>query len=78
MALADALAQASSRSHMKCAVGTVAAQLDPKDRAAFDAALARKSKTSRDIVADMTSHGYPLTLSPVMRHRRGDCTCGTR
>ena len=78
MALADALAQPTPRTHQRCAVAIAADKLDASDRKVFAAALANPAKTSRDIVGNMTDHGHALTLAPVMRHRRGDCTCGTR
>lgn len=69
----------SESNHVKepCKLGRIRAELDPEDRTDLDAAL-DGDFTGRAIFRVLKKRGFDVSESVVMRHRRGECVCGTR
>lgn len=78
MALADAIANAMLRPGPKCRVALLRANLDKKDLAVLEDALASAGVSTSAIVTALRSEGHDIARSSIERHRRGDCACGTR
>ena len=77
MALADAIQAARMKPGTKCTIGEIADQLNKDDRAALTAAFLDKKVSAIAIVKALTAEGWPATRSPIERHRRQECACGT-
>tara|TARA_R110000868_G_scaffold292879_1_gene553390 strand:+ start:474 stop:713 length:240 start_codon:yes stop_codon:yes gene_type:complete len=79
MALADALATVlASKPGPKCTVSRLLAKLDPAERADYEAALANDELSAVTICKAFALEGHSVSRSPVERHRRGGCACGSR
>ena len=78
MGLADAIAAARKQPGGKCTVGKLRSTLTAADLQALDAALADPDVSSGQIIDGLRAEGHEATRSPIDRHRRGECACGTR
>lgn len=80
MALADALAQHTTRKGPGCTMGTIETVLDKADLTALHAAMADKTTAHTAIARALTAEGHKVNPDTVARHRRHECDCtrGTR
>ena len=79
MALADALAQVlATRPGPRCNIAKLLDGIPPDERPDYVAALADENLSAVTIVRAFGLEGHAIGRSPVERHRRGDCACGSR
>lgn len=79
MALADALATVlATKPGPVCTVGRMISKLDPTERPDYEAALADGDISAATICKAFALEGHPISRSPIERHRRGGCACGSR
>ena len=79
MALADALAQVlATRPGPRCTIAKLLDGIPPADRPDYIAALADENLSAVTICKAFAMEGHSVTRSPVERHRRGECACGSR
>ena len=79
MALADALAQVlATRPGPRCNVAKLLDGIPADERPDYVAALADENLSAVTICKAFGMEGHAITRSPVERHRRGECACGSR
>lgn len=81
MSLAEVFEEVAQRRrphHQLCSFVKVRDRLDDDDAAFVDRLMADEDVLGKDIAATLTRAGHEIKAEPVRRHRRGDCTCGTR
>lgn len=72
----DAFRGAVRRTGPTCGIAKIREQLDPKDRAVLDAALADDKVTGSAISRVLKDRGHSISQNAVTYHQRGDCRCG--
>ena len=71
--LEDLVPPPSSRS---CRVGQILSELDEKDQAILQDALADSMRwSSHALMNALKSRGLPISIHPILNHRRGLCRC---
>ena len=62
----------------RCHVGKALALMSEKDHAAVVQAMEPNSGFSAAFIAKaLREDGYPVSTSSALRHRRGECSCGS-
>jgi len=78
MALADALATVlAAKPGPVCTISRLMAALAPGERPDYLAALADPNISAAALSRAFNMEGHKVSRSPIERHRRGDCACGT-
>lgn len=78
MSLADRLANPRVRGKDRCVVESILDDLADADAAAVRAALADRSYTAGFIAESLTSEGYKISDTAIIRHRTSRCCCVSR
>lgn len=82
MSLSDRLKEPDTATRRaKCTLWKALALLAEQsgdEHAALRAALADRRYTGRQIADALRAEGFEVTPNTVNRHRRGECSCGTR
>ncbi len=77
MGLLDDIEAQTRRPGGRCAVGRVLNQLDAKDAADLEHAIADEATyTGEAIARALTARGHQLKGANVQYHRNGKCACG--
>ena len=59
-----------------CIVKTIMDKLDPEDKTILTQALNDNDSFPADQLAmQLRNNGFPISGSPIRRHRRGSCSC---
>ena len=78
MGLADSVKAVRKKPGVKCAITVVREKLPPKERAVLDKLLADPDVQHAELSRGLKKENHPVDAQAIGRHRRGDCTCGTR
>lgn len=78
MSLRDRVQSAQRDPGFACSIALIQDQLSGSDRAELDTVLADRALSAAAIARVLTAEGHVVRQQTVARHRRGDCSCGTR
>lgn len=76
MGLLDDIQSAGRNTGTICGVHRVLTALDKADRADLTTALDDTALTGAQIARALTARGHKIQGDTVMRHRKGECSCG--
>lgn len=58
-----------------CAVRTLMNKLDEKDQLIFAHALAEPEWPAKALARELSSRGLSISDTPILKHRKGECSC---
>jgi len=61
----------------RCTVGILLDELNDHDTKILTVAMERPAIAGTAIAEYLTEQGHPMNASPINRHRKGRCSCGT-
>lgn len=78
MALKDSLINEITTLNLGCRVRLINAVLSEDELKLLEEAFKDESISTAAIARALKTEGYDASVHSVGRHRRGDCTCGTK
>ena len=58
-----------------CAVNTLINKLEKKDQEILIAALANPEWHSKSLARELSARGLSISDHPILKHRKGECSC---
>jgi hypothetical protein len=58
-----------------CAVKTLLTKLEKKDQEILIAALANPEWHSKSLARELSARGLSISDHPILKHRKGECSC---